>query len=127
MNFTFDERLRIALLLEKWGVDVIEAGFPASRTGIFNSVHAIAQPLTTTAVCGLSRWKKSDIDDVYEATKDALKAVVHVFIATSPIHLEHKLNMSQEDVLASIKEHVTCANQLFDVVHCSPEDATRTE
>lgn len=127
VNFTFDERLRIALQLEKWGVDVIEAGFPASSTGSFKSVQAIAQTLTTTAVCGLARCKKSDIDAVYEATKDAAKPVVHVFIATSPIHLEHKLKMSQEDVLASIKEHVTYAKQLFDVVQFSPEDATRTE
>lgn len=127
VNFTFDERLRIALQLEKWGVDVIEAGFPASSTGSFKSVQAIAQTLTTTAVCGLARCKKSDIDAVYEATKDAAKPVVHVFIATSPIHLEHKLKMSQEDILASIKEHVTYAKQLFDVVQFSPEDATRTE
>lgn len=113
VNFTFDERLRIALQLEKWGVDVIEAGFPASSTGSFKSVQAIAQTLTTTAVCGLARCKKSDIDAVYEATKDAAKPVVHVFIATSPIHLEHKLKMSQEDVLASIKEHVTYAKQNY--------------
>lgn len=57
VNFTFDERLRIALQLEKWGVDVIEAGFPASSTGSFKSVQAIAQTLTTTAVCGLARFK----------------------------------------------------------------------
>ncbi|RZI09322.1 2-isopropylmalate synthase, partial [Staphylococcus aureus] len=79
------------------------------------------------AVCGLARCKKSDIDAVYETTKDAAKPVVHFFIETSPIHLEHKLKMSQEDVLASIKEHVTYAKQLFDVVQFSPEDATRTE
>ena len=127
VNFTFDERLKIAKQLEKWGVDVIEAGFPASSSGSFKSVESIAKALTTTAVCGLARCKKSDIDAVYESTKLAAKPQVHVFIATSPIHLEHKLKMSQEEVLASIKEHVSYAKQFFEVVQFSPEDATRTE
>lgn len=127
VNFSFDERLKIAKQLEKWGVDVLEAGFPASSTGSFKSVQAISKALTTTAVCGLARCKKSDIDAVYEATKDAVKPVVHVFIATSPIHLKHKLKMTQEEVLASIKEHVTYAKQFFDVVQFSPEDASRTD
>ena len=127
VNFTFDERLKIAKQLEKWGVDVLEAGFPASSTGSFKSVEAIAKTLTTTAVCGLARCKKSDIDAVYEATKEAVKPQVHVFIATSPIHLEHKLKMTQDEVLTSIKEHVSYAKQFFEVVQFSPEDATRTE
>lgn len=127
VNFSFDERLSIAKQLEKWGVDVIEAGFPASSTGSFKSVEAISKTLTTTAVCGLARCKKSDIDAVYEATKCAAKPRVHVFIATSPIHLEHKLKMTQEEVLESIKEHVSYAKSLFDVVQFSPEDASRTD
>lgn len=127
VNFSFDERLSIAKQLEKWGVDVIEAGFPASSTGSFKSVEAISKALTTTAVCGLARCKKSDIDAVYEATKCATKPRVHVFIATSPIHLEHKLKMTQEEVLESIKEHVSYAKSLFDVVQFSPEDASRTD
>ncbi|SUM70023.1 2-isopropylmalate synthase [Staphylococcus saccharolyticus] len=127
VNFTFDERLKIAKPLENWGVDVIEAGFPASSLGSFKSVKAIAKALTTTAVCGLARCKKTDIDTVYEATKDATKPQVHVFIATSPIHLEHKLKMTQEEVIASINEHVSYAKELFEVVQFSPEDATRTE
>ena len=127
VNFSFDERLKIAKQLEKWGVDVLEAGFPASSTGSFKSVEAIAKILTTTAVCGLARCKKSDIDAVYEATKEAVKPQVHVFIATSPIHLEHKLKMTQDEVLTSIKKHVSYAKQFFEVVQFSPEDATRTE
>ena len=127
VNFSFDERLSIAKQLEKWGVDVIEAGFPASSTGSFKSVEAISKTLTTIAVCGLARCKKSDIDAVYEATKCATKPRVHVFIATSPIHLEHKLKMTQEEVLESIKEHVSYAKSLFDVVQFSPEDASRTD
>lgn len=127
VNFTFDERLKIAKQLEKWGVDIIEAGFPASSTGSFKSVESIAETLTTTAVCGLARCVKNDIDKVYEATKKAVKPRIHVFIATSPIHRDSKLMMSQEEVLAAIKEHVSYAKQYFDVVQFSPEDATRTE
>ncbi|MCO4338711.1 2-isopropylmalate synthase [Staphylococcus agnetis] len=126
VSFSFDERLAIAKQLENWGVDVIEAGFPASSQGSFDSVKAIAQTLKKTTVTGLARCKKSDIDAVYEATKDAVKPSIHVFIATSPIHLESKLNMTESEVLASIKAHVTYASSLFDVVQFSPEDATRT-
>ena len=64
-------------------------------------------------MCGLARCKKSDIDAVYEATKEAIKPQVHVFIATLPIHLEHKLKMTQDEVLTSIKEHVSYAKQFL--------------
>ncbi|CAM3171993.1 2-isopropylmalate synthase [Staphylococcus argensis] len=127
VSFSFDERIKIAKQLEKWGVDIIEAGFPASSTGSFESVKAIAETLTNTAVCGLARCVKKDIDAVYEATKPAAMPRIHVFVATSPIHLESKLKMTQEEVLASIKEHVAYAREYFDVVQFSPEDATRTE
>lgn len=127
VSFSFDERLTIAKQLEKWGVDVIEAGFPASSEGSFKSVQAISQALTKTAVVGLARCKKSDIDAVYEATKETKYPQLHVFIATSPIHLEHKLKMTQEEVLEQITENVAYGKSLFDVVQFSPEDATRTD
>ncbi|UXS76156.1 2-isopropylmalate synthase [Staphylococcus chromogenes] len=126
VSFSFDERLEIAKQLERWGVDVIEAGFPASSPGSFESVKAISQILKRTTVTGLARCYKADIDAVYEATKEAAHPSIHVFIATSPIHLESKLNMTESEVLASINEHVTYAKSLFDVVQFSPEDATRT-
>ncbi|RIL79782.1 2-isopropylmalate synthase, partial [Staphylococcus equorum] len=126
VSFSFDERLEIAKQLERWGVDVIEAGFPASSLGSFESVKAISQILKRTTVTGLARCYKADIDAVYEATKEAVHPSIHVFIATSPIHLESKLNMTESEVLASINEHVTYAKSLFDVVQFSPEDATRT-
>lgn len=126
VSFSFEERLAIAKQLELWGVDVIEAGFPASSQGSFESVKAIAQTLKHTTVTGLARCRKADIDAVYEATKEAVKPSIHVFIATSPIHLESKLNMTQSEVLSSITQHVTYAKSLFDVVQFSPEDATRT-
>ncbi len=126
VNFSFDERLKIAKQLEKWGVDVIEAGFPASSEGSFKSVESIAKALTTTAVCGLARCKKSDIDAVHESTKEAQHRQIHIFLATSPIHLEYKLKMTEDEVIASITENVTYAKTIFEKVQFSPEDATRT-
>ncbi len=122
VSFSFEERLKIAEQLEKWGVDVIEAGFPASSQGSFDSVKAIAQTLKKTTVTGLARCREADIDAVYEATKDAVSPSIHVFIATSPIHLKYKLKMTEDEVLAAITKYVT----RFEVVQFSPEDATRT-
>ena len=87
---------------------------PASSEGSFKSVESIAKALTTTAVCGLARCKKSDIDAVHESTKEAQHRQIHVFLATSPIHLEYKLKMTEEQVLASISENVTYAKTLFE-------------
>lgn len=126
VSFSFDERLHIASQLEHWGVDVIEAGFPASSEGSFQSVQTISRHLKRTTVTGLARCLKSDIDAVYEATKEAVSPSIHVFIATSPIHLTSKLNMTEAEVLASIDEHVRYAKSRFDIVQFSPEDATRT-
>ena len=80
-----------------------------------------------TAVTGLARSVKSDIDACYEAPGDAKHPQVHVFIATSPIHRKYKLNKSKEEILEAIKEHVSYARSKFEVVEFSPEDATRTE
>ncbi|MBA8760388.1 2-isopropylmalate synthase [Staphylococcus schleiferi subsp. coagulans] len=126
VSFSFEERLKIAEQLEKWGVDVIEAGFPASSQGSFDSVKAIARTLKKTTVTGLARCREADIDAVYEATKDAVSPSIHVFIATSPIHLKYKLKMTEDEVLAAITKYVTYAKERFEVVQFSPEDATRT-
>ncbi len=126
VSFSFEERLKIVEQLEKWGVDVIEAGFPASSQGSFDSVKAIAQTLKKTTVTGLARCREADIDAVYEATKDAVSPSIHVFIATSPIHLKYKLKMTEDEVLAAITKYVTYAKERFEVVQFSPEDATRT-
>ena len=90
-------------------------------------MQEIAKVLTKTAVTGLARSVKSDIDACYEALKDAKYPQVHVFIATSPIHREFKLNKTKEEILEAIKEHVSYARSKFEVVEFSPEDATRTE
>ena len=127
VNFSIKEKIAIARQLEKWGISAIEAGFPAASPDSFTAVQEIAKVLKKTAVTGLARSVKSDIDTCYEALKDAKYPQVHVFIATSPIHRKYKLNKSKEEILEAIKEHVSYARSKFEVVEFSPEDATRTE
>lgn len=121
-----NEKLDVAEALESMGVDVIEAGFPAASEGELKSVKAIAAVLKRSAVAALCRCRKEDIDCGYEAIKDAVHPRLHVFIATSPIHLEYKLRISGETALDMIKRHVEYARTLVDDVEFSFEDATRT-
>lgn len=127
VNFSIKEKVAIAKQLELWGISTIEAGFPAASPDSFEAVKQIAAAMTTTAVSGLARSVKSDIDACYDALKDAKFPQCHVFIATSPIHREYKLKKSKEEILEIITEHVTYAREKFDVVEFSAEDATRTE
>lgn len=127
VNFSIKEKIAIAKQLEKWGISAIEAGFPAASPDSFKAVQEIAKAMKKTAVTGLARSVKSDIDACYEALKDAKYPQIHVFIATSPIHREFKLNKSKEEILGAIKEHVSYARSKFEIVEFSPEDATRTE
>lgn len=127
VNFSVKEKVAIAKQLEKWGISTIEAGFPAASPDSFAAVEAIAKAMTTTAVSGLARSVKSDIDACYEAIKGAKFPQIHVFIATSPIHREFKLKKSKAEILDLIREHVFYARSKFEVVEFSPEDATRTE
>ena len=105
----------------KWGISAIEAGFPAASPDSFTAVQEIAKALKKTAVTGLARSVKSDIDACYEALKDAKYPQVHVFIATSPIHRKFKLNKSKEEILEAIREHVSYARSKFEVVEFSPK------
>ncbi|MFZ2352492.1 2-isopropylmalate synthase [Paucilactobacillus nenjiangensis] len=127
VNFSIEQKVAIAKRLEAWGIDVIEAGFPAASQGDFDAVSAVANALTTTRVTGLARAKKSDIDACVASTSQAKHNQIHVFIATSPVHRESKLHMTKEQVIDSIYENVFYAHQFFDIVEFSPEDATRTE
>ena len=127
VNFSIKEKVAIAKQLEKWGISVIEAGFPAASPDSFAAVQEIAKVITKASVTGLARSVKSDIDACYEALKDAKHPQIHVFIATSPIHREFKLKKSKEEILDAVKEHVSYARSKFDIVEFSPEDATRTE
>lgn len=127
VNFSLAEKVAIAEQLERWGVDAIEAGFPAASPGDFEAVQRIAQTLKQTTVVGLARCCRADIDQAYEALKAAVHPQIHVFLATSPIHMRDKLNMQEAEVLATIAEQVAYAREKFAVVQFSPEDATRTE
>lgn len=127
VNFNTKEKVQIAKQLEKWGIDTIEAGFPIASVGDFEAVQAIAENVEKMTVAGLARCQKVDIDRAYEALKNAKHPQIHVFLATSPVHMEYKLKMTPDQVIASIKEHVSYARTKFEKVQFSPEDASRTE
>jgi 2-isopropylmalate synthase len=121
-----EEKLLIAKSLEKMGVDVIEAGFPAASNGDFEAVNKIAKTIKNSTICGLARAKKSDIERTAEAVRPAARPRIHTFIATSPIHMEFKLKMDEAQVLEAIKESVSLARNLCADIDWSPEDATRS-
>lgn len=125
-TMNLEEKLLIAKTLEKMGVDVIEAGFPAASNGDFEAVNRIAQVIKNSTICGLARAKKSDIERTWESLKPASRPRIHTFLATSPIHMQFKLKMDEAQVLVAIKESVSLARNLCDEVDWSPEDATRS-
>jgi 2-isopropylmalate synthase len=125
-TMNLEEKLLIAKTLEKMGVDVIEAGFPAASNGDFNAVNKIAATIKNSVVCGLARAKKSDIERTAEALKPAAQPRIHTFLATSPIHMEFKLKMSEEQVIQAITDSVSLARNFCPQVDWSPEDATRS-
>ena len=122
-----DEKLEIARQLARLGADVIEAGFPASSPGDLDAVRRIAREVRGSAICGLARCIKSDIDAAWEAVKDAEKKRIHVFIATSDIHMQHKLRMTREQVVEATRQMVAHARSLCDDIEFSPEDAGRSD
>ncbi len=124
---TRDEKLRIARTLEKLRVDVIEAGFAMASPGDFEAVKAIASNITESTVCSLSRALEKDIDRAAEALKPAKRGRIHTFIATSPIHMQHKLCMDSEDVIKQAVFAVKRARNQIDDVEFSCEDAGRSE
>ncbi len=126
-SMTTDEKIRLALQLERLGVDVIEAGFPASSSGDFEAVQKISSLVKNSSICGLSRANKKDIEAVYEATKNAARPRIHTFIATADIHMKHKLKKSREEVVELAREAVRFARNLCDDVEFSAEDALRSD
>ncbi len=126
-SMTRDEKIRIARALELMKVDIIEAGFPIASEGDFESVRAVAEIVKDSTVCGLARAKPADIDRAGEAIKPANSGRVHTFLATSPIHMEHKLRMTPDQVVEAAVAAVKQARQYTDDVEFSPEDAGRSE
>ena len=121
------EKLEMARALAALGVDVIEAGFPIASVGDFEAVRAIAAEVTGASVCGLARCNERDIDRAWEAIQFAQKPRIHVFLATSAIHREHKLRMSKAQIIDKAVESVRRAKSYCSDIEFSPEDAARTE
>lgn len=127
INLNTAEKIEIAKQLERLGVTVIEAGFPASSPGDFEAVHQIAKTVKNSIVTGLARAVKSDIDAVWEAVKVAEQPHVHTFIATSPIHMEYKLKKTPDQVIEQAVEAVKYAKSKFSLVEFSCEDGFRSD
>lgn len=127
INLNKGEKLQIARQLARLRVDVIEAGFPASSPGDFESVQAIARDIRGPIIAGLARTRAEDIKAAAEALKNAKHPRIHTFIATSPIHMEYKLKLDKEGVLSEVRNGVTLARSFVKDVEFSAEDASRSD
>ena len=125
MNLT--EKIRMAQKLDLLGVDILEAGFAASSPGDFEAIATIANEVENVRVCSLARAVVPDIDKAAEALKNAKKSRIHVFLATSPLHMEHKLNKTPDQVLRMIEQSIKHASSCSDDVEFSCEDASRSD
>ncbi len=125
-SMTFEEKLEVADLLDEMGVDIIEAGFPIASNGDFESVAEVARRAKNAVVAGLARAIPADIARAGEAVKHARRPRIHTFVSTSPIHLEHQMRKTQDQVIEIITATVTQARNLVDNVEWSAMDATRT-
>jgi 2-isopropylmalate synthase len=122
-----EQKVAIAAQLARLGVDIIEAGFPISSPGDFRAVTRIAQEVQGPTIAALARAQSQDVDRAWEAIKDAADPRIHVFLATSAIHMQHKLRMNEEEVMATVKSNVARARDYTENVEYSPEDATRSD
>jgi 2-isopropylmalate synthase len=126
-SMTVEEKLRLAPQLDRLGVDVIEAGFPIASDGDFEAVRSIAAAVRGPVIAALARACKKDIERAGEAVKGAARSRIHVFLATSDIHLQYKLKISRQQCLDQACEAVRLAKSFCEDVEFSPEDATRTD
>src|SRR5881394_1606800 len=126
-SMTPAEKLRLAQQLDRLGVDIIEAGFPISSDGDFEAVKAVAASVRRPIIAGLARAVRGDIDRAWAALQGAARPRIHVFLATSDIHLEHKLRIDRATCLAQIRDSVAYARERCDNIEFSAEDATRTD
>ena len=126
-SLTPDEKMKIARQLERLNVDIIEAGFPASSPGEMKAVGMIAEQIRKPVICGLSRMMSRDVDACRKALEKAAKKRLHMFLATSQIHREHKLKKSKKEILAMVVQNIRSAVTDFKQIEFSPEDASRTE
>jgi 2-isopropylmalate synthase len=127
INLNTAEKVEIAKQLERLGVTIIEAGFPASSPGDFEAVNLIAKTVKNSIITGLARAIPSDIEAVYEAVKDAQQPHIHTFIATSPIHMQYKLKKNEDQVVEQAVAAVKLAKSKVSLVEFSCEDAFRSD
>jgi 2-isopropylmalate synthase len=126
-SMTVDEKLRMAHQLDRLGVDVIEAGFPISSDGDFHAVQAVARGVRRPVIAALARCRREDIERAWQALQGAARPRIHAFLATSDIHLQHKLRISQRECLEQARDAVRFAKSFCEDVEFSPEDATRSD
>lgn len=126
-SMTQPEKLRVAKALAELGVDVIEAGFPAASRGDWDAVNSVAREVQGPIICGLARCNRDDITAAAKALRDAERHRIHVFLATSAIHRQYKLNMAKDEIIRSAVEGVKIARDFCQDIEFSPEDASRTE
>ena len=126
-TMNLEEKLEMAAELDKLGVDVIEAGFAICSDDDFNAIREVSKVVENAKLASLARCNKKDIDRAYEALAEAKHPMLHTFIATSDIHLKHKLEMTREQVLETIKESVSYAKTKFEFIEFSAEDASRSD
>lgn len=126
-SMTLEEKLQMAKQLAFLNVDIIEAGFAISSQGDFESIKAVAEQVKGPIICSLARCRKEDIDAAWDAIKGAEKSRIHVFIATSPVHMEHKFNKTPEEIVQIAVESVKYAKSLCADIEFSAEDASRSD
>jgi len=126
-SLTAQQKLEVAFQLEKLGVDIIEAGFPIASPGDFAGVKSIAKNIKGSIICGLARCLKPDIEAAHKALKIAKHPRIHLFLATSKIHLKYKFKKAEDEILALAREATRMARKLCLDIEFSPEDATRSE
>jgi len=126
-SMNLQEKLALARQLERLGVDVIEAGFPIASEGDFEAVRRVAEEVRGPSICGLSRTGRLDVERAGRAVEPAARPRIHTFIATSDIHLRHKLRMSRQEVIEEVARAVAQARGYCDDVEFSAEDATRSD
>ncbi|HET9719345.1 MAG TPA: 2-isopropylmalate synthase [Solirubrobacteraceae bacterium] len=127
ISLNTQEKLEIAQQLARLGVDVIEAGFPITSPGDFEAVRTISRQVEGPTICALARTAPGDIDRAFEAVRDAERRRIHTFIATSDLHIRHKLQTTREDVLGQARAAVAHARQYVEDVEFSPEDGFRSD
>ncbi|MDD5070303.1 MAG: 2-isopropylmalate synthase [Candidatus Omnitrophica bacterium] len=126
-SLTSEQKLKVAYQLERLGVDFIEAGFPIASPDDFAAVSMIAQNIKQTGICALARCLKKDIESAYNSLKKAKMPRIHIFLATSKIHLQYKFKKAEDEILDLVKRSTRMAKKKCRDVEFSPEDATRSD